>query len=70
MLKKPKSAATPKRGRPVTIAAVSTLVLKLPAEMRAAIESRARAEHVTLSEAVRQLLDYALRRKPKGKPQP
>lgn len=56
-----------KRGRPVTIAAVSTLVLKLPAGMRSAIEDRAKAEKVTLSEAVRRLIEYALRKGPKPK---
>jgi len=42
----------------------------MSATMRAAIESRAKAERVTLSEAVRRLIDYALRRKPRTKAQP
>ena len=68
MSTKTKVTEPTKRGRPVTIAAVSTLVLKLPAEMRSAIEERAKAEKVTLSEAVRRLIEYALRKRPKPTP--
>lgn len=56
-----------RRGRPVTIDGTTKLMIKMSATMRAAIASRAKAERVTLSEAVRRLIDYALRRKPKAK---
>lgn len=56
-------------GRPVTVKATTGLMVKMSAVMRGAITKRAKSERVTLSEAARRLLAYALQHMPKGKPQ-
>ena len=55
-------------GRPVTVKATTGLMVKMSDAMRGAITKRAKAERVTLSEAARRLLAYALQHMPKGKP--
>lgn len=63
--------ATPSRmGRPVTIGATTKLMVKMSEAMRASIAKRAKAERVTLSEAARRLIAYALKHMPKGRTKP
>ena len=54
-----------KMGRPPTVGATTKLMVKMSAKMRTAIERRAKAERVTLSEAVRRLIAFALQHMPK-----
>jgi hypothetical protein len=52
-----------KVGRPVTIDGDRTVTIRLPAELLDAIDAWALANDAPRSEAMRQLLDYALKRK-------
>lgn len=58
-----KPATPPRMGRPVTIGATTKLMVKMSAQMRSAIEKRAKASSVTLSEMARRLISLGLRRK-------
>jgi hypothetical protein len=50
-------------GRPVTVGATTGLMVKMSAAMRGAIEKRAKAANVTLSEMARRLISLGLKRK-------
>jgi metal-responsive CopG/Arc/MetJ family transcriptional regulator len=50
-------------GRPVTIDGDRTVTIRLPAAQLDAIDAWADARDIPRSEAIRQLVDYALKRK-------
>lgn len=52
-----------KMGKPPTVNANSSIVVRLSGVMRAAIEERAKAQAVTLSEAARRLIEIGLKTK-------
>lgn len=65
-----KPAPPSRMGRPVTVDATTKLLVKMSDAMRTAITKRAKAEGVTLSEAARRLIAYALKHMPKGRTKP
>lgn len=65
-----KNAAPARMGRPVTVKATTALMVKMSAAMRGAITKRAKSDRVTLSEAARRLLAYALQHMPRGRTRP
>lgn len=58
-----KPEAPSRMGRPVTVGATTKLMVKMSGQMRAAIEKRAKASRVTLSEMARRLISLGLKRK-------
>ncbi len=48
-------------GRPVTVGATTGLMVKMSSAMRGAIEKRAKAANVTLSEMARRLIALGLK---------
>jgi len=57
-----RNAAKPGRmGRPVTVQATTALMVKMPQQMRSAIEKRAKRADVTLSEMARRLISLGLK---------
>jgi len=58
----------PKMGKPPTVNATSSIVVRVTAAMRAAIEQRAQAQSVTLSEAARRLIEVGLKVSGRARP--
>lgn len=62
----PKAPSKPKKmGRPVTVGGTTFVGARLPAELVEQIDAQANTENVGRSEAMRRLIELALKRKAK-----
>lgn len=60
-----KTTPAAKRGRPTTVGATATVIMKVPPQLVEAIDAWAAAAKVTRSEAMRQLIEHGLKRSEK-----